>query len=503
MQIDDTRTKKDTSAIARLERIFKMQKQAFVADSYPSAEVRVERLNRIPPMLRKHRLEILDALNKDFGGHSKEAGDMLEILGMFDRVAYNVKNVKKWMNPVSREGNFVTLGNADIYLKSQPKGVLGNMVSWNFPFDIGLGPTIDALAAGNRVIIKPSDLAPHCGAILEKMVSETFDEDLLAVVNGDIDLAIHFPTLPWDHLVYTGSGRVGKLVMKAASENLVPVTLELGGKSPVIVDSDSCDHETIKSIAGIKAVKRGQMCVTGDYCFVPRKYIDQFVADMATHYKTHFSDLDNGAPHACGIITDRHLQRLHTLIEEAVSSGAKVINTGKDLKNSGRHMPFHLVVDPPKDIAIMQEEIFGPILPIIPYDQIEEVIEYINANDKPLGLYIYSKKKKFIDKICDNTSSGGVAVNVIALQAGVPSLPFGGVGASGMGVHHGLEGFREFSNQRGYFFKKQGGTYDRIMPPYSDKTKKLIEEVAYAPLWKQAIFAIKSLPRSIFQMLFK
>lgn len=492
----------DQAVINRLQQVFELQKAAFLKDPFPSAEVRIERMQRIPKMLKAHRSQILKALNQDFGGHSEQAGDMLEIISMFDRVAFNVAHVKKWMKPITKAGNLVTLGNAKTYLKSHPKGVIGNMVSWNFPFDIGLGPTIDALCAGNRVIIKPSDLAPACGALLQEMIEKTFDEDLVAVVNGNLPLAKHFPTLPWDHLVYTGSGTVGKLVMKAAAENLVPVTLELGGKSPVIIHQNAVNDETIASIAGIKAVKRGQMCVTGDYCFVPSNKMEEFVEKMTNHLKEHFSDNDNGAAHACGIISDRHLRRLHGLVEEAANKGAKVINTGQELKQSGRHMPFHLIVNPPKDAAVMQEEIFGPILPIIPYDTIDEVIDYINANDKPLGLYIYAKDKAFIEHICTNTQSGGVAVNVMALQAGLPSLAFGGVGASGMGVHHGEEGFREFSNQRGYFFKKQGGTYDMIMPPYSHKTDHLINEVAYAPMSKQLVFALKTLPGNLMKMIF-
>jgi len=496
-------TIKSDKSIVRLERIFQVQKNAFLNDPYPSADQRIERMKRIPKMLRKYLQQIHKALDEDFRGHSEHASDMLEILSMFDRVEFNAGNVKNWMKPIPKAGNLVTLGNAEIFLKSHPKGVVGNMVSWNFPFDIGLGPTIDALGAGNRVIIKPSELAPSCGLLLEEMIAETFEEDLVAVVNGDLELAKHFPSLKWDHLIYTGSGRVGKLVMKAASENLVPVTLELGGKSPIIVDENSVNPETIKSIAGIKAVKRGQMCVTGDYCFVPKAKLNEFASQIEEHYKNNFSTNNNGAAHACGIISDRHLNRLHALVDEAEKAGAKVINTGTDLKASGRHMPFHLVIDPPKEITLMQEEIFGPILPIIPYDDLTEVLDYINSNESPLGLYIYSKNNQFVDRICTSTKSGGVAVNVMALQAGIPSLPFGGVGASGMGVHHGVEGFREFSNQRGYFIKKQGGTYDSIMPPYTNKTDKLINDVAYAPLVKQAIFALKTLPKAMLQMIFR
>ena len=495
--------KSDKSIINNIERIFALQKEAFLNDPYPSAQVRIERIKRIPKMLKKYRMQILEALNKDFSGHSEQAGDFLEIISMMERSEYTASQVKKWMKPQKRSGNFITFGNAQVYLKSHPKGVIGNMVSWNFPFDIALGPTIDALAAGNRVIIKPSDLGPHCGAILEEMISETFEEDLVAVVNGGLDLAKHFSTLQWDHLVYTGSGQVGKLVMQAASKNLVPVTLELGGKSPVIVHESAINDETIASIAGVKSVKRGQMCVTGDYCLVPRKHLDNFVNRISNHFKENFSKDDNGAPHACGIISDRHLTRLKSLIKECQETGAEVINTGSNIETCGRHLPFHVVVDPPNSTALMQEEIFGPILPIIPYDNIDDVTKYINKRDKPLGLYIYSIDKAFIEHITLKTQSGGVAINAIALQAAQPSLPFGGVGASGMGVHHGIEGFREFSNQRGYFVRKHGGIFDILMPPYGKKTDDLIKNVAYAPIGKQLIFALKTIPKNLFKIIFR
>ncbi len=483
--------------ITQLNKLFELQKKAFQLDPYPSVEVRIERIKRIPPMLKKYRSKIHAALDQDFGGHSDKASDLLEIIGLMDRAEFIAKNVKRWMKPKKKSGNLITLGNAKIYLKSHPKGTIGNMVSWNFPFEIALGPTIDALAAGNRVIIKPSDLGPACGAVLEEMINDTFDRDLVAVVNGDLELAKHFPTLPWDHLIYTGSGHVGKLVMAAASKNLVPVTLELGGKSPVIVHKDAVNNETIKSIASIKSVKRGQMCVTGDYCLVHSSKINEFVEKISAQFKNDFGADNNGAAHTCGIISEKHLMRLHSLIEDAENKGAKVINTGQENKENKRHMPFYVIVNPTREMKVMQEEIFGPILPIISYDTTDEVIQFINEDDHPLGLYIYGNDKPFINKICKNTQSGGVAINVIAIQAGVPSLPFGGIGASGMGMHHGEEGFREFSNQRGYFHKRKGGVYNIVMSPYGQKTDKLINDVAYASLGKQALFALKTLPRNI------
>ncbi|MBK8053401.1 MAG: aldehyde dehydrogenase family protein [Saprospiraceae bacterium] len=462
-------------------------------NSYPSAKERIELMKVVPDMLLHYSTKLTEALHTDFGGHSEDASDLFEILGMFDRSKYNIANVEKWMKPIAKEGNPVTQGKSKAYVKYHPKGVIGNMVSWNFPFDIALGPMLDQLGAGNRVIIKSSDLSPASGAVLQEMLLKTYNEDQVAVVNGGLDLAKYFPTLPWNHLIYTGSGTVGRLIMKAAAENLVPVTLELGGKSPSIVGPDRITDETIATIAGVKVVKRGQMCVTVDYCLVPEAEKDVFVDKIANYMQTHFAK-DNARNHACGIITQRHVKRLQGLVDEAKASGAKVIQIGNDLKDGSRDMPFYIVVDPSDDLQMIREEIFGPILPIKTYKTTQDAIDYINKNDRPLGLYVFSDDRKFIDDITQNTHSGGVAVNMIALQAAQPSMGFGGVGASGMGRHHGVEGFQEFSYPKGYFERGNGGTIDWIMPPFDSKTRQLIHDVAYAPLSKQLKFAIKRLP---------
>jgi coniferyl-aldehyde dehydrogenase len=491
----------DDISIQELHRVFELQKQAFLQNPYPSAKERIELMSRVPAMLRKYRKDIMDALNSDFGGHSTQQADIIEILGMFERAKFNIANVKKWMLPVNKAVNPVTYGNSKAFVKYHPKGVIGNMVAWNFPFDIAIGPMLDQLGAGNRVILKPSDLSPASGELLKKMINETFAEDQVAVVTGGVALAQHFSTLPWDHLVYTGNGVIGRQVMREAANNLVPVTLELGGKSPVIVDEDSISAATISEIAGVKAVKRGQMCVTIDYCYVPEKHIDTFATDLANYYSTHFSE-NNGAAHCCGIINERHLKRLNAYIQEAEEAGVEFIKTGSDLKKGDRNMPFYVVVNPPTHLKMMQEEIFGPILPLISYHNLDEVITKINEGDKPLGLYIYSKNKANIDKIAQRTQSGGVSVNAAAMQAALPSTPFGGAGGSGMGVHHGEEGFREFSNPRGYFMRGKGGIFSTIMPPFSAKTDDFIENVGYASLGKQAIFALKTLPKNLWAILF-
>jgi coniferyl-aldehyde dehydrogenase len=486
------------TALQRLNRIFALQKAAFDKQPYPSAQQRIERMQCIPSMLRKHREAILEALKSDFQSHSRDMGDLIEIVSMFDRALFNIQHVKKWMKPIPRAVNPVTMGKSKAWVAHQPKGVVGNMVSWNFPFDIALGPTLDALGAGNRVIIKPSDLTPECGRVLQVMIEDTFDEDTVAVVNGDLGFAKVFATLPWDHLIYTGSGTVGREVMRAAAANLVPVTLELGGKCPTIIGPDKVmDATTIATVAGVKAIKRGQMCVTADYCLVPEAGLRAFTETLTAYMTAHFSE-DNGAAVSTGIINDRHLARLTELVEDARSSGTEVIQIGRTLEAGERQMPFHLVINPNVDRAVMQQEIFGPILPIVTYRDTEELIKFIQAGSRPLGLYVFSDDRAFIDELIRNTHSGGVAINAIAMQAGLPSLGFGGIGPSGMGRHHGEEGFKEFSNPRGFFERKPGGVLDWVMPPYGANTRFLIDKVAYAPLVQQLKFAVPRLVKNIF-----
>jgi coniferyl-aldehyde dehydrogenase len=481
----------------RLARVFALQKQSFAKEPHPGAERRIECLKRVPPMLRKHREAILGALDADFGGHSREMGDLIEIIGMIDRAEFNARNVARWMKPQRKPVNPVTLGKSRAWIEYQPKGVVGNMVSWNFPFDIGLGPTLDALAAGNRVVIKPSDLSPACGRVLQAMIAETFDESEVAVVNGDLELAKYFPTLPWDHLVYTGSATVGREVMKAAAANLVPVTLELGGKCPTIVGPDKVtDPSTIAAIAGVKAIKRGQMCVTVDYCLVPATGLRAFTEALTSYLQRHFAT-GNGAAHMCGIITLRHLARLQGLVDDAHAAGVEVIRIGDESRPGERHMPFHVLVNPGRDRAVMQEEIFGPLLPIVTYESTQQIIDWVQSGDPPLGLYVFSDDRAFVDQITRNTQSGGVAINVAAAQASIPSMGFGGVGPSGMGRHHGQEGFLEFSNPRGYFERRPGSLMEWIIPPYGENTRKLIDEVAYASLPQQLKFALPRLVKNL------
>jgi coniferyl-aldehyde dehydrogenase len=332
------------------------------------------------------------------------------------------------------------------------------------------------LAAGNRVIIKPSDYAPACGELLQRMVSATFPADRVAVVCGGLALAKEFPTLRWDHLLYTGSPTIGREVARAAAENLVPVTLELGGKCPAILTADSVDPTSVRTVIGTKLIKNGQMCISVDYVLVPRDQLDAFVEHTESYLNGELPGYASSADNT-GIITARHLERIVALVDEARATGARVVSLGGAGDAGRRTLPLTLVVDPPAHLRIMQEEIFGPILPVVPYDDLNEALAGINAGERPLGLYVFSQDEQVAEDVLRRTTSGGACVNTCATQGALPSLGFGGVGQSGSGRHHGIDGFREFSNPRGVVVRGTGDLTDAFLPPYGPTAQAIVDSV--------------------------
>ena len=458
----------DATAIKELRAAFDAQRRAFAADRQPSLAVRRERLERIIPMMLNHRERILAALSADFGAHPGPAAEALEVLAVTARVEYALAHLEEWMRPMPRNVDPAYQGVLRAFIKSQPKGVVGNIVPWNFPFEIGLGPLVDMLAAGNRVMLKPSEFTPASAVLMREMISATFALDLVYVAVGGLELARAFTALPFDHLLYTGSSNVGRQVMAAAAQNLTPVTLELGGKCPAVLLQGSVTPDSIGNILGVKMIKNGQMCVTVDHCFVPKADLESF-AQIATGFMAQAAP-GYAASDACtGIISERHLDRVTDLLTEAQDRGARVVTLEKDgvTDRHTRRMPISLVLDPAPDLKMMQEEIFGPLLPVIPYDSVDEVIERINAGDRPLGVYVFGDDVATIEHVLGETLSGGGAVNACAIQAGLKALAFGGVGMSGMGRHHGEEGFREFSNQRGLVVRGEGPHFDAFVSPQS------------------------------------
>jgi coniferyl-aldehyde dehydrogenase len=468
----------DEAAIAALRVSFEAQRRAFLDDPYPPLEARRAHLGALAGAIVGNRQRMHEAMRADFAAHPDLATDLVEVLSVIGRVMHAIEQLDNWAAPEERFADPNIYGTGRASVRYQPKGVVGNIVPWNFPFDLSLGPLVEMLAAGNRVIIKPSEFTPACAEVLQDLVHATFERDYVDVVIGGVELAKAFPTLRWDHLLYTGSPEVGRLVAQAAAANLVPTTLELGGKCPAIIAPDSMDAETVRNVLGTKLIKSGQMCVTVDYTLVPREQLGAFVELARAEIAASAPDYSSGE--ACtGIISERHLDRLLGLLHEAEESGAQVVQLDEQgvLDRQGRRMPLHLVVDPPAELGIMREEIFGPILPVVPYDSIEDAIDFVNAGERPLGLYVHARDEGIAEGVLRRTTSGGAAVNTCAAQAALPSLGFGGVGQSGNGRHHGVDGFREFSNPRGVFVRGEGDLLDAFAPPYGPETQAVVDAV--------------------------
>ncbi len=470
----------DGPAIAELHRLHAGQRRAFLAGPYPAAAERKVNLGSLAGMVLSHRDDIRTAMREDFGAHPELFTDLVEVLGVAGRAAFAVEQLDGWMAEDDRPADPAVYGTARAAVRYQPKGVMGNIVPWNFPFDLSLGPLVEMLAAGNRVIIKPSDYTPACADLLRRMVSETFPEDLVAVSVGGLALAREFPAVRWDHLLYTGSPAIGREVAKAAAENLVPVTLELGGKCPAILAADSVNAASVRSVVGTKLIKNGQMCISVDYVLVPRAQVDAFVSHAERYVTQELPEYASSAD-CTGIITERHLERITAMADEAHASGARVVSLGGPGDRPTRRLPLMLVIDPPEHLRIMREEVFGPILPVIPYDDLQEAVAGINAGERPLGLYVYSQDMQVAEDVLTQTTSGGACVNVCAVQGALPSLGFGGVGQSGSGRHHGIEGFREFSNPRGVVVRGTGDLADAFLPPYGGVAQAIVDSVFACP----------------------
>jgi coniferyl-aldehyde dehydrogenase len=466
----------DAGAIAELQEIVERQRAAFVADPSPSLQQRQGLLGALAGMLITHRTQVEEAMSADFGVHPPLAADLIEVLGPAGRAGYALMQLESWMAPEPRAAEPALYGTGRAFVQPQPKGVIGNIVPWNFPFDLSVGPLIEMLAAGNRVVIKPSEYTPACGALLRDMVRATFDRDRVDVVLGGLELARAFTRVRWDHLLYTGSPAIGREIAKAAAEQLVPVTLELGGKCPAILSADSVDAESVKQVLATKALKNGQMCISVDYCLVPRARMEEF-AQLAAAYVGESMPGYCRSDSCTAIISNRHLERIQALLEDARKRGCdvRVLDDAGDVDPASRRLPMSLVIDPPDDLALMHEEIFGPILPIKAYDTLDEAIDRVNAGERPLALYVFAREEAVADEVLRRTTSGGACVNCAAVHGALPSLPFGGIGQSGSGRHHGIEGFKEFSNLRAVFVRGEGDLIEAFAPPYGPAAQALVD----------------------------
>jgi coniferyl-aldehyde dehydrogenase len=471
----------DREAIGQLESTFAVQRSAFLRAPTPPMSERLDLLSRIPGMLMTHAKRIAEALNSDYGYHPELTAYMFDVVNVVARAQYVARVLPTWMARDDRELEPHLYGSSKAYIEYQPKGVIGNMPAWNFPVDLSVGPLCEMLAAGNRVIIKPSEQTPAIGELLAEMIAGTFDRDRVAVVNGGVDLARHFSTLKWDHLLYTGNTAIGREVMLKAAQNLVPVTLELGGKNPTVFTEEAVTVKNVRTMLGSKLTKNGQLCITVDHCIVPASKLDAFVALVKDFVVTTFGDFTT-SPLNCAVINQRQFDRLQRYVDDAKAHHPERVvelgspaNAGKS--NGPCRMPLTLVIDPESGSLLDQNEVFGPVLPIVTYTDFDQVIERIQAGERPLGIYIFSDQPALVERLQRNTSSGGFCVNAASLQGAQENLGFGGVGKSGMGRHHGFEGFREFSNPRGCVELASDANLEPLMSPHGELTRQFIKAV--------------------------
>jgi len=453
-----------------VERIFALQRQAFAANPMPVAAQRRQWLDSLRQLLSDERQALIDAISADFSHRSADETLLAELMPSLHNIHYARRHLNKWMRP-SRRGVGMAFQPASAKVIYQPLGVVGVIVPWNYPLYLAIGPLVGALAAGNRVMLKLSESTPATGELLKRLFARVFPEDLVAVVLGEAEVGVAFSRLPFDHLLFTGATSVGRHVMRAAAENLTPVTLELGGKSPAIVSSDVPIRDAAERIAFGKTLNAGQTCVAPDYVLVPKNRVDEFVEAYRKAVTGFYPTLlDN--PDYTAIINPRHVARLNSYLADATSKGAQVISLYKEAQD--RRLPFSLLLNVSDDMLVMQDEIFGPLLPIVPYERLEQAFAYINQRPRPLALYYFGYNKAEQNRVLEQTHSGGVCLNDTLLHVAQDDLPFGGIGPSGMGHYHGHEGFLTFSKAKGVFIKQRFNAARLIYPPYGKAIQKLI-----------------------------
>jgi coniferyl-aldehyde dehydrogenase len=449
--------------------LLQRQREAFLAELPVSLKVRQDRLDRAIAMLLKWRTPLHEAVMTDFPQRGSEWSLLTEIFAPIQVLQGARKSVHRWMRPERRKAPlpFNVFG-ARAEIQYQPLGVVGIMGAWNAPINLVLVPMATALAAGNRTFLCPSDMMPRSAQVLEEAVREYFDSAEVAVAHGGLEVSKAFARLPFDHLMFTGSPPVGALVMSAAAPNLTPVTLELGGKCPVVVAPDADVTETAQRLIKTKTMNGGQACLAPDLLFAPRDKVQALIAELDTAMRQLYPAGPQN-PDYVGLVGDRYYQRLLAIIDEARGLGADVKALGDGVPDGERYrLPLHVIIDPPSDSRAANEELFGPVLTLIPYDSIDDACARLRQMSKPLGLYVFSKREAFTQYVLDRTFSGGVTVNDAMFHYSVPDLPFGGVGRSGMGAYSfGVEGFRRFSHARSIYTQGGPQALMRVMlPPY-------------------------------------
>ena len=460
---------------ADLEATLKLQRAAYLAHPYPSLAERKADLRTLQRFIRENREAILDAISTDYGNRSRHETLFAEVFGVIDGVDHAISHLKKWMKPQRRSIDLKNFFGASNRVIPQPLGVVGHIVPWNFPIFLCFGGLTSAFAAGNRCMVKMSENSRHLAKLLIEKMPAYFPKDKLAFFDETGGVGIEFSKLKFDHILFTGSGQTGRAVMAAASANLCPVTLELGGKAPALVCNDFPLQKAAERITFFKYFNAGQICTTADHVFVPAPKVDAFVEASKKLVSTRYPSLDS--PDFTSVIDDRAFNRITRALEEAQSRGATLVQLipGKPWDAATRKIAPHIVLNAPADCELRTREIFGPVLPVIPYTHIDEVVDTVNAGPRPLAFYPFSNDKGLIHTLLQRVMSGGVTVNDIVLHTGQHDMPFGGVGESGMGHYHGFEGFITFSKLRPVMYQAPFSAIKFLWPPYGKFATKYLD----------------------------
>ena len=456
-----------------IQRVFEAQKANQYKVAKSTFKERKEKLVSLKKAIEvTFRQEIRDALVADFRKPQAET-DLTEIFAVTTEINHTLSHLEEWMGNQYVTTPLAYLGSSS-YVKHEPKGVCLIISPWNFPLNLTLGPLVSAIAAGNTAIIKPSEFTPNTTAVIKKIVSSIFEPDEVEVIEGEAKISTELLSLPFNHIFFTGSPQVGKIVMRAAANHLASVTLELGGKSPTIIDETVNIKTIARRLAWGKFMNSGQICIAPDYVLVHESKKEELISELKSALAGFYENAPLANSSYCSIVSKKHAERLNSYLEDALERGADVVLGGEVNLVEARISPT-LLTNVSKDAKVMTEEIFGPLLPILSYSNPEEVIQYINSGEKPLALYIYSSSNKNIKYFLDNTRAGGTCINNNNMHFLQPYLPFGGDNNSGIGKAHGLWGFKAFSNERSVYRQHIPSVLEKLMPPYTSRKNKIID----------------------------
>jgi len=470
VQINDS-----NKQIQNMNQIFSQQTAAFRRNPMPSVEERINNLKKLRTAILDNQQGLIETISADFSNRSVDETKMAEIMTSIHTIDYQVKHLKSWMENNKKKISSL-FRPATGFIQYQPLGVIGIISPWNYPLSLSMGPLVAALAAGNRAMVKVSEYTPKTSELIKDIISNLFPQDLVAVITGDADVAVEFSNIPWNHLLFTGSTSVGRIVMRAAAANLTPVTLELGGKSPTIISDHVDMDDAAQAIAFGKAFNSGQTCIAPDYVLCPEHRVDTFVDRFQNYFAQMYPTLKYNDDFT-SIINDRQYKRLQTYLDDARKKGATIIECNpadEDMTTGTRKMPVHLVLNATKDMLVMQDEIFGPILPIIATKSCEDALDFINDRPSPLAMYYFGMDKEEQQHVLDHVRAGGACINDTLSHFAQEDMHFGGVGESGMGSYHGKEGFLTFSHAKAVFKKNSFNSTKFAYPPYGGAIHKLI-----------------------------